>query len=79
MTRNAGASRGFVYRSWRSREEVANETDGFTADRTAVSVKRSKLTMTDACPSPMAVGYARKDHAVTSADVSANASVYVGM
>jgi hypothetical protein len=37
------------------------------------------LTMTDACPSPMAVGYARKDHAVTSADVSANASVCVGM
>ena len=55
------------------------QTDGFTADRTAVSVNRSKLTMTDACPSPMAVGYARKDHAVTSADVSANASVCVGM
>mmetsp|Transcript_7889 Transcript_7889/g.31981 ORF Transcript_7889/g.31981 Transcript_7889/m.31981 type:complete len:316 (-) Transcript_7889:464-1411(-) len=69
-TRNAGASLGC-----RSDALFAYATDGFATDRTAVSASSSRLTCTHALPRKTATECARRDHAVTSADVSASASV----
>ena len=70
-TRNAGASLGCRSASIL----LAYATDGFANDRIAVSASSSRLTCTHALPRKTAMECARRDHAVTSADVSVSASV----
>ena len=70
-TRNAGASLGCRSASIL----LAYATYGFANDRIAVSASSSRLTCTHALPRKTATECARRDHAVTSADVSVSASV----